>query len=170
MSKKIDAHKSSIGDMDANKMAVITYVGGGVLGFIPGLYYFSWVVPLVIYILEKKSKFVKKNALQSLSLQLVSSVIMFILYFIVGGIIKRSYSGNPWSYLSGVYTGLAFVGTLAMIVSVIFTIIVIIALMKAYNYQEYTIPLIGKITKGLEKNLDKVVETTQKKDSKEESE
>lgn len=160
MSKKIDAHKSSIGEMDANIMAVITYIGGGVLGFIPGLYYFSWVVPLVIYILEKKSKFVKKNALQSLSLQIVSSVILFILYFIVGGIIKRSYSGNPLSYLSGVYTGLAFISTLAMIVSVIFAVVVIIAMIKAYNYQEYTIPLIGKITKVFEKNLDKIVDNT----------
>lgn len=160
MSKTKDVHKSSIGEMDANKMAVITYIGGGVLGFIPGLYYFSWVVPLVIYILEKKSKFVKKHALQSLSLQIISSVIMFILYFIVGGIIKRSYSENPLSYLSGVYTGLAFISTLAMIVSVIFAVVVIIAMIKAYNYQEYTIPLIGKITKGLEKNLDKIVDNT----------
>ncbi|MDD2208362.1 MAG: DUF4870 domain-containing protein [Bacilli bacterium] len=160
MSKTKDAHKSSIGEMDANKMAVITYIGGGVFGFIPGLYYFSWVVPLVIYILEKKSKFVKKNALQSLSLQIVSSVILFILYFIVGGIIKKSYSGNPLSYLSGVYTGHSFISDLATIVSVIFAVVVIIAMIKAYNYQEYTIPLIGKFTKVLKKNLDKIVDNT----------
>lgn len=168
MSKKINSHKSSIGEIDANKMAVITYIGGGILAFIPGLYYFSWVVPLVIYILEKKSKFVKKNALQSLSLQIVSSIIMFIIYFIVGGIIRRSYSGNPLTYLSGVYSGLAIISTIAMIISIIFTVVVIIAIIKAYNYEEYRVPFVRKITIGLEKILDKIVDTKKTPSNKDE--
>ncbi|MDD2469760.1 MAG: DUF4870 domain-containing protein, partial [Bacilli bacterium] len=84
MSTKIKKHKSSIADLDANIVAIISYIGGGVLSFVPGLYYFSWAIPLVIYIMEKKSTFVKKHAIQSLSLQIVSSVLMLILYVIIG--------------------------------------------------------------------------------------
>ncbi|MDD4036711.1 MAG: DUF4870 domain-containing protein [Bacilli bacterium] len=163
MATKVKKHKSSIGDLDANVMAIISYVGGSLIAFVPGLRYFSWAVPLVIYLIEKKSPFVKKHAIQSLTLQIVSSIIMFILYIIIGGIIRRSYSGNPWAYISGVYTGLATVTTIAMVISIIFGIFAIIAIIKAYNYEEYSIPLIGKLTKSSENVLNKVANNEPKK-------
>lgn len=159
-------HKSSIGNVDANIMAIITYIGGSVIAFIPGLYYFSWAVPLVIYIIEKKSDFVRKNAIQSLSLQIISSLIMFVLYVIIGGIIRNSYSGNPWSYVSGIYSGIALVGTIATIISLIFAVVAIIAIINAYNYREYSIPFIGKTNSFIEKTLNMLVNKINPADEK----
>ncbi len=165
MNGKIQPHKSSIGDIDANIMSIIAYLGGGLLTFIPVLKYFSWAVPLVIFILEKKSAFVKKNAVQALILQLASSIIMFILYVIVGGIIRGRgvYNGNIYGYynnLGGVFSGLAIIGTIATIVSILFGVVAIIAIIKAYGYENYSLPLIGNFTKGIEKKLEKVVNSS----------
>jgi uncharacterized Tic20 family protein len=166
MATKIKKHKSSIGDLEANIVAIIAYLGGSLIAFIPGFRYFSWAVPLVIYLIEKKSNFVKKHAIQSLTLQIVSSILMFILYVIIGGIIRMSYSNNPWTYIGRVYSGLAIITPIAMIISLIFGVFAIIAVVKAYNYEEYSIPFIGKFTRSSEKVLNKIVNN----DSKEEKE
>jgi uncharacterized membrane protein len=159
--KKEAVEKSSIMNMDANQMALIAYLGGVVIGFIPGLRYFSFLVPLLIYLFEKKSNFVKKHALQSLGLFVTSFILGIIVSVVIGGIILGSFS-KPIGYAYGysLFGGLAIVGTLTMIITIIITIFSIIAMIKAYNHQEYKIPVIGPLSDKLGKILDKVSKST----------
>ena len=116
-------HQSSLGQ-DANLIALLIYLGVIVLGFIPGVQYVAWALPLVIFLIEKNSSFVKYHALQCLILMIISTlvlVICFILAFILIGII------------------------LLIIYAVAASVFMIIAMVKAWNYEAYQIPLIGAI-------------------------
>ncbi len=163
MKEEIKKHQSSIANVDANIMALLTYIGGAILAFVPGLKFFSWAVPLVIYFLEKKSDFVKKHAVQSISLNIVSSIFMFIIVIVLGGIIS-SFS-NPYYYGSGL-AGLALVGLLSTILGIVVLIVVIIASVKAYNYKSYTIPLLGKLNSAVDKILSKIAKANNKESNK----
>jgi uncharacterized membrane protein len=138
----VDPHKSSIGGLDANIMALIAYIGGAVIGWIPVLRYFAWLVPIVIFFLEKNSTFVKFHAMQAFLLNVVGSVLSLIVYVLIGGIIRAA---NPYQ----MFGTLAIVGVLVMIISIIITIFSILALYNAYKYKLYFIPVIGKLADKL---------------------
>ena len=138
----VDPHKSSIGGLDANIMALIAYVGGAVIGWIPVLRYFAWLVPIVIFFMEKSSKFVKFHAAQASLLNVVGAVLSFIVYILLGGIIRAA---NPYAALGT----LAIVGLLITIISILITIFSIIAVINAYKYKLYYIPIIGKLAEKL---------------------
>ena len=69
----IDPHKSTIGGMDANLLALIAYIASAAVGFIPLLRYLAWLAPLVIFFMEKESGFVKFHAMQSFVLNLIGA-------------------------------------------------------------------------------------------------
>jgi uncharacterized membrane protein len=138
----VDPHKSSLGGLDANIMAVIAYVGGAVIGWIPVLRYFAWLVPVVIFFMEKSSKFVKFHAMQASLLNVVGAVLSLIVYILIGGAIRAA---NPYTALGT----LAVVGLLIAIIAIIITIFSIIALYNAFKYKLYYIPIIGKLAEKL---------------------
>ncbi|HYE82509.1 MAG TPA: hypothetical protein VEG39_10150 [Clostridia bacterium] len=83
--KKIVPHKSAIGGMDANVLALIAYIASAALGFIPLLRYFAWLAPLAIFFMEKESGFVKFNAMQSFVLNLIGAALGFVVSVLIGG-------------------------------------------------------------------------------------
>lgn len=144
VNKTYECHKSSIGSMDANVMALLAYIVSVVIGWIPGLRYFAWLAPLVIYFIEKDSAFVKFHAMQAFMLEVLGGVITFILTVIIGGIVGAAMY-NPYNAYAAVgITGI--VALLAGIISIIITIFAIIAMVNAYRYKEYCIPIVGNIT------------------------
>ncbi|MDR0874863.1 MAG: hypothetical protein LBN12_01490 [Clostridiales Family XIII bacterium] len=40
---------SKIGGLDARYMILIAYFGAAILGFVPGVKYVAWLIPLIIY-------------------------------------------------------------------------------------------------------------------------
>jgi len=88
-------------------------------------YLFGWVSGLVLYLLEKKSTFVRFHALQSLILFGVLSVAGIILRWIpfIGGIL--------WAFLG--------IGTLA---------VWIIGMIKAYQGEMFKFPVVGDIAES----------------------
>ena len=155
MRRKGNPHKSSIGKIDANIMACIAYLGGSILVLLPGLNYFSWVLPLFIYTMEKKSKFVKQNALQSFNLQIINTIIMFFLNMIINSSIKHFSNGN--FIFRGFHYGIALIGTMATIVTVIFFAITIIAVINAYNYDTFSLIIFEKISRNIRKKTSKLI-------------
>lgn len=136
----VEPHKSSLGSMDANIMALIAYIGGAILSFIPYLGYVAWLVPLVIFFMEKNSTFVKFHAMQSFLLNVVGAVIAIILAIILG------ISAAAATTLDGAYAALgavAIFGVIGTIVTLIILVFAIIALVNAYGYKLYKIPVIG---------------------------
>lgn len=154
--KKNILQKSSIGEMDANIVAVIAYLGGSIIGLIRGIGYGAFLVPLVIYVIEKRSLFVKKHAAQALGLYVTSTILLIIFSIVVSIIFAGSYN-NPYMYGYGAFRGLAILSTFTMCLSIVISIFSIIAIIRAYYYKEYRIPFINSISSKIADVLDKVI-------------
>ena len=72
-------HRSSLGGLDANIMAVLCYLVTFVGGLIPVVKYVAWLLPLVIVFLEKESGLVKFHAMQAFVLNLISFVVTVLI-------------------------------------------------------------------------------------------
>ncbi|NLF79664.1 MAG: DUF4870 domain-containing protein [Clostridia bacterium] len=137
---KVQPHKSSLGNTDANLMALLVYLAPIILAWIPGIKYIAWAVPLIVFFIEKDSKFVKFHSMQAILLSAVGAVLGFILSVIIAGAIAVGYAGN---YGYGALGALGIVSFLALVITIIIIVFEIIAMVRAYGYVAYRIPLIG---------------------------
>lgn len=128
-----EPHKSSIGNLDANVVALIAYLGSTILGLIPGVKYVAFLVPIIIFFIEKDSKFVKFHAMQAILLS-VAAFILTIVIGIIAGILL----------VAGSFVGYSIFLALVWIVAIAILVISIIAAVKSYKYEIYKLPLIGK--------------------------
>ena len=140
------AHKSSLGDVDANVMAMVAYLIGIITIIIPGLGMLAWVAPLLIFLLEKNSSFVRFHAMQSLVLNIASAVIAALGLFLVAGI-SIGMSINPFAFLGG----MGMLGLILGLVNLAIIIFSVIAAVKAYGYIEYHVPLVADIANSFVK-------------------
>lgn len=137
-------HKSSLGNIDANIMALLAYLATTVIGWIPGIRYVAWLAPLVLFFLEKDSRFIKFHSMQAFLLQAVGSIINFILSVIIGGLLSTmlfNYS-NVGAVRLGAFGVISIIG---LLVSIAITVFAVIAMIGAYQYKETHIPLIGSL-------------------------
>lgn len=141
-------HKSSLSNLDANVLALLAYLAAVVVGWIPGLRYAAWLAPLVLFFLEKNSKFVRFHAMQAFVLQVISSAIAFLISIVLGGII-RAVVDNIYSL--AIITGLT--GLVVTLVSIAISVFAILAMVGAYNYKETHIPVVGGIAENLVKRF-----------------
>lgn len=141
---KAAPHKSSLGDLDGNVMAMLVYIVTYLMMRIPGLGGFAWIVPLLIYLTEKGSPFVKFHALQVLVLSIAQLIVSFLATFVLGALVLIFAASmlNPLGL-----AGLIFIPFLNLVISVTFTIFAGMACIKAQQYFEYEIPLIGRWTR-----------------------
>lgn len=137
---KIEPHKSSIG-MDANLWAMLVYIITIILGWIPVVQYVAWVFPLVIYLTEKDSDFVKFHAMQALAIYIINAIIS-IIFAIIGAAIAATAVLNSFNIL-GAAGGVIALSAVSVIIGILIMVFAIIALIKAYQYEEYKIPVIG---------------------------
>ena len=138
---------SKLGNLDAKYMVLIAYFGGVVLGFIPGVQYAAWLVPLIVFLVDKENKFIAFHAMQALLLEVVA-VIIYIILAIVSAIALAGMYANPASWGVGVGATLAFAAITA-VVGIIILIFSILAAMKGYKYEIYEIPLVGKFAEKI---------------------
>ncbi len=135
---KVNPHRSSLG-MDANVMALLCYIAAFVLAWIPIVKWVAPAAPLVIFFIEKESPFVKFHAMQAFILEVVNWVLSIIFSIILSAV-----AYNPYAYLTGRGWGaLGAISIISTIVGIALTVFAIIALIKAYGYFEYKIPLVG---------------------------
>lgn len=152
MNEQYGPHKSSIGGIDANAMALLAYLASVILSFIPVLSYVAWIAPLVIFFIEKDSNFVKHHAMQAFTIGIVGKALSLILV-IVFAIIAAATTGvtlmNPGA---GLGTGIVLIGLstiLTGIIAIAILVFQIMAMVKAYQYNAYEIPVIGKLAKKI---------------------
>ena len=130
-------------------MVLIAYLATGVLSFIPGIKYVAWLAPLVIFIMEKQSSFVRFHAMQAFIINAVNFVISILIGGIIGAgfaaaLAKATLEGDGNAILAAGAAGLA-VATIFTIISLIFAVFALIALINGYQYKLYKIPLIGNL-------------------------
>jgi uncharacterized membrane protein len=155
MANQITPHKS-LGGLDANVMALLAYLAAGILSFIPGIRYVAWLAPLVLFFMEKDSRFTKFHAMQAFTLGLLDMVLVLVLTLISSAAAASAVTSTAAAFYTGSTAGLeAALGTTVIfsvligIISIVFGIFAIIAMVKAYKYDEYEIPLLGKLTRTL---------------------
>jgi len=137
--------KSKIGDMDAKYAVLIVYLGMGILGIAFG--YISFLVPLIIYFIDKENKFIAFHAMQAFLLGVTMTIISIILGIISAIVVANAIAGaailSPYAWGAGVGAVVA-IGAIGAVIGVIFFIFAIIALIKGMKYEIYEIPLFGK--------------------------
>lgn len=126
--------------MEANIAVLIAYLGGVVIGWIPWLSYIAFLAPLIIFILEKKSKFVRFHAMQSFTLSMIGLVISLLLS-LISRLITPLYYSSPGTALS-IISAVNFTGVL---VSLAILVVVIIGVVNTFQYKEYRLPLLGDL-------------------------
>lgn len=144
----VEPHKSSIGNADANIIAFMAYLAAGIAGWIPVVQYFSWIIPLIFFLVEKQSRFVRFHSVQSLIITLADSAVSFVLIVIIRNTIIVNVIAKMENVL-GAMTWMAILTGLSALVSLIYSVFAIIALANAYQYKLYKIPLIGKIAEKI---------------------
>ena len=148
--RNVEPHKSSIGGLDANVMALLTYLGTVVLMFMWGVGYICWVLPLVLYFVEARSDFVRFHAMQAFVLFAFGAVVNFIVKIAAGGFL-----------LSGAFNVFAIFGITGIIglaagaVGLAIFIYTILAMINAYKYVEYRIPFVNAIAGKIIAALDR---------------
>lgn len=162
--KVYQPHKSSLGEIDANVIAALSYGAAIIFSYIPVLKFFAWLAPLIVYFIEKKSPLVKFHALQAQVINLAGSVVSFFL-FIIGKIISHALTSRTydlWNYedyysnIQKASIGATVFFVLSLIVTVVMMAIGIIAAVKAFQYTEYKLPVIGDLAAKLNEKLGKV--------------
>ncbi len=165
--------KSSVFNLDANIVVMIAYLGGLIFRWTNIACYFAWAIPLIIYLIESKNEFVKKQSAQATLLYLISSVLSILIYiFLI--IFAPSETADIYNMIiTGSLLLIGLVSLLATIIAIAIAIFAIVAIVKTYNYEDYNIPYLSryldKFRKYLEllegKNKNKT-STTSKNDSK----
>ena len=138
-----EPHKSSIGGLDANLVALLAYIVSVVVSWIPLVRYVAWLAPLAVFFMEKQSGFVKFHTMQSFVLQVFGAVLSFLLTVVVGGIIGAG-SANVYTAYAAIGIS-SILGIITIVISVVIMIFAILAMIGAWKYKEYHIPLAGGI-------------------------
>lgn len=143
---KYNVHKSSIGNFDANWIALSVYLLPIIIGWlIPGVNFLVWLFPIVIFFVEKSSDFVRFHSAQAFLIHLLSGIISVI--FAIFGFV-----GVATSFVLGNILALGIGGIIALIGSLLalaLFIFKIIAMVRAYQFEAYEIPLIGLIANAI---------------------
>lgn len=149
-----EPHKSSIANLDANLVALFVYLIPMAFSFIFRAGALAWIIPLVVFFVEKESDLVKFHCAQAVILVFIPGVLSFLISFItaiIGGTAMITGWFVSFSGLMSLLTGSVFgiillvFGLIAAVISIVFLVFKVIAMIKAYNYIAYEVPLVGKI-------------------------
>lgn len=148
---KYEPHKSSIFDLDANIVALLVYLIPLLLGFVDSfLESIVFLVPLVVFLMEKKSEFVIFHASNALAFFAINCTISIISTVLNLPLLLTSWMSNVL-VLGIFYNGFAvlfviILGLIFGIISLILFVCELLSLLKAYQYKDITFPVITKVT------------------------
>jgi len=139
-------HKSSLG-LDANILAGLIWVAPFVLALIPVIGWVTWVLPIVIFFIEKDSKLVKFHAATSIVLMIIS-VIIGIIFGIISLIVFFSMAFGSFeniigSIIGGGYIGLIIFFIVTLLISLAALALLIFLAVMGFTWKQVELPLIG---------------------------
>ena len=96
--------------------------------------------------MEKESGFVKFHAMQSFVLNLIGAAFGFVVSVLIGGAVAAALGGR---YANAAALGFAgIIGLLTTVGSLVILAFAVIAMINAYKYNMYHIPLAGKVAEN----------------------
>ncbi|MCL2708376.1 MAG: hypothetical protein FWF03_04575 [Defluviitaleaceae bacterium] len=151
-STKAEPHKSSLG-MDANVLAVLIFAAMVVVTWIPYLKWFAWGVPLVVFLMEKESKFVKFVASQAFVVGLIRAALDIVIQ-LVSAIFR------PIPLLN--ILAIILMGAVSIIIGIAITIVIVYLVVMAYGYKQVDFPIVAPLAKIAYEKLDTITITQNK--------
>ena len=140
-------NKSSL-NISENIVAIIPYLGI-ILAYFEVTRWFCWVIPLIIFFVEKKSVLVKKHS--------VIAFLIYVIQLILFGIIYLLFSSNEvcaWGSCQEIPRYLTTNGNNMIItISVLISIFNIFSIYKAYKGETLDIPGLNEVLNQLTGNL-----------------
>ena len=113
----------------------------------------SWIAPLIIFLIRRRSRFVSFHALQALLLQIIHTIIVVVLMMLWFGtifsIVFRQTSGKPPEFPPAllVFVPLVWLGFMALWVGTL--IIAILYAIKAGRGEWADYPVLGKLARKI---------------------
>ena len=156
--QKSPPHRSSISNMDANNATTLLYILCIFVSGIPGIKLFTWILPVIVYGLEKESDFVKWHAAQATALYIIKSILSLAVS-IFSFTSTVSLLANHGGILDRLFNVLGNFGTMTLYrlsFGIPILIFAIIAAIKSYEYEYYTIPLLGGIVRFVKRILESI--------------
>jgi len=147
----ITPHKSSLG-VDANLLVAATLVVLAATWWIHNVRYFVWIIPLIVFFIEKESAFVKSQACMAAVLGVIRAAVDLLLIFLVRVIMPSTpRSLNAWMNLNTSstlrrYDIAMFLYYASIFIAVVLTICVVLIALMAFLYRDIRLPLIGSLT------------------------
>jgi len=156
----IKPHKSSLG-MDANILSGLIYIVPFLFSLIPYVGYVAWVIPIVIFFLEKESKFVKFNAVTDIVISIIAAIVGIIFAIIIWAAtpkIPRDPEALFYYYMTGGVNAnlglIAFLGAISLIFTLLILALIIFLAIMAFTYKQVELPIIGPLALKLSEKLD----------------
>jgi uncharacterized membrane protein len=151
----IEPHKSSFG-MDANIVSLLIFIIIAVVSWVPYLGWLAWAVPLVFFLIEKNSKFVKFQAVQALVIGIIRAAIVIILQIFIWILTPKDFQ-SALNYLSGRGWGAwALLGTFSTIIGLAITVLIVYLVIMAYGYKQVELPFIDPIAAKASDKLENI--------------
>jgi len=164
----IKPHKSSLG-LDANVLSGLMYLAPFFIWIIPLVGYVAWVIPIVIFFLEKDSKFVKFHAAIDIVIMIISVIVGIIFSIFIWAAtprIPRDIEGAINFYIMGGASAnlglIAFLGAISLIWSLLILALVIYLAIMAFTYKQVELPFIGPLAVKLSGTLENISANQQK--------
>lgn len=143
-------HRSSIFDLEANLVAMLAYVLPMVLNVVTGLDSITWLIPLLVLLMEKNSEYVRYHGAQALAFFVMSAFLSIAGSVLnVAGIVSNVLFDVPLvGWIPGTALSIVIVGIAIgfAIISITLMVYEIISAVKAYNYAYYEIPVVTRVT------------------------
>ena len=157
MQKPMQKSRSSVLNIPTDLMAALVFCIPAAFGWIPVVGYFAWILPMYVFMAEKKSNFVRFCASESLCIcivRLVFSVVFDGIYNVALRTVAL-YGSNPdfvawWGDISNPgHTA----HTLSIVFAVIFTVLCAVAAFMAYRKKLLRVPIVCNIADYMTKEL-----------------
>ena len=145
-------HKSSLG-LNANLFTLLFYAVMIAITWLSFSKYFAWIAPIVIFIIERNSKFVKFYAVQGFFVCLLRSIITG-LFSLLDGVLTRSdaeLAALKTAEKDRILGAKFFANDIDAIIGIAFMVVLAYLALMAYGYIQRELPGIGTIARKLSK-------------------
>jgi uncharacterized membrane protein len=149
--KENQSHKSSFFDMGANKLVIIMLIIISVLFWISYVKYFAWIIPILIFLIEKQSKLVKYYAVQTFFICILRAVISLLLSLIGYVISLKDLQGMSTDAANRWLSAAVLPSEIDIFVGIGFIVLVLYLVIRTSEYARIKLPLIGEIAENISK-------------------
>lgn len=126
--RKFPPHRSSLG-MNANVVVLFVWFGSAIVSVIDPIRGLAFLVPFIIFFIEKDSELVKEHAIQSITVEIIGLLIPLAIWLV------------------------PLLGFFTWILSIALFIIAIIACIDGWDYEEYEVPFVQPLAKKIREFL-----------------